>query len=554
MIDGYLGLQQISEWEEYRSILESGNLFSAKWVDLRGNHDSFNVPNIYEQSTFCNHSVSGALRGVCDQGKSRHFTYPVTKPYGRYQFIALDMTASPGISVPWNFFGIAIPPVLDFLQKETVASKDFNHTFLLGHFPFSAVSWESYRSSSGQQLNELLTSSSATAYLCGHLHQERMYSRRSGGLLELEVGDLKNNRRFRVFAVDHDLVSMADGTVNTWPLVVITNPKDAMILSDREPWKRMATSSHIRLLAFSPDPILSVIAYIDGQPLKGLEFQQPDHLMPLFVAPWQPSLYAKGLHTITVTVIDGANRTTTAQHSFSLDGIIFPMPLSLGHFLQISDWNRWLGTVFHIVHALVLGMFLLGSEMTRLFVSFFPGAPLHARPNTPSYNMAWPSIFSLFGDIPLVQWLPLFLYWAYLPFGPLQITPSLSENLSGSIYADGFWFGDGKGSGLYTTDGKRLPFSNAALFLFPLVLWCAMGVQYRRWRQAGLRQDSWHFQARPLMFIPMLLGVMNMCISLPRGYGWSETVFSPALAGFVVMAVWVVLMDPRASGGKEKSS
>ena len=56
---------------------------------------------------------------------------------------------------------------------------------------------------------------------------------------------------YRVLAVDHDLISFVDVRLNTWPVVLITNPKDAhYIMRPHEPLGRMRKSTHIRSLEY----------------------------------------------------------------------------------------------------------------------------------------------------------------------------------------------------------------------------------------------------------------------------------------------------------------
>lgn len=53
--------------------------------------------------------------------------------------------------------------------------------------------------------------------------------------------------RYRLVAVDHDLVSFVDTSLHQWPLVLITNPKPAQfVIPHTEPLARMAFSSHVR--------------------------------------------------------------------------------------------------------------------------------------------------------------------------------------------------------------------------------------------------------------------------------------------------------------------
>src|SRR6218665_2905544 len=53
-----------------------------------------------------------------------------------------------------------------------------------------------------------------------------------------------------------------------------------------------------RILVFSKGRIETVVVEIDG-----IDAGEVEHVQgPLFVVPWQPSRYAEGLHTITVSV------------------------------------------------------------------------------------------------------------------------------------------------------------------------------------------------------------------------------------------------------------
>ena len=156
----------------------------------------------------------------------------------------------------------------------------------------------------------------------------RMFARHFGGLLELEVGDFGWSKTYRVFVFDHDLVSLTDTKLATWPAVVITNPKDAsLLLPDREPIHRIQTSSHIRFLAFSPTEPVKFVIEIDGkihpEPVtKAIHMSDETPPPPLYVSKWNPDLYSSGVHTISITVTDKAGNTVTQSQKFSVDGSI----------------------------------------------------------------------------------------------------------------------------------------------------------------------------------------------------------------------------------------
>ena len=61
----------------------------------------------------------------------------------------------------------------------------------------------------------------------------------------------------------------------------------------------MAHSTHIRVLAFSTQPVAMVNVWVDGERVS-----DPHSVSngPLFVVPWQPGRYSTGLHTIRVYV------------------------------------------------------------------------------------------------------------------------------------------------------------------------------------------------------------------------------------------------------------
>lgn len=106
--------------------------------------------------------------------------------------------------------------------------------------------------------------------------------------------------RYRLLAIDHDLLSFTDTRLDHWPLVLITNPKDAhFVVPSREPTKHMLHSTHIRFLAFSPDTITTVTVWVDGERLTT---PMRSGGGALYTVPWQPEKYAAGLHTIRVYV------------------------------------------------------------------------------------------------------------------------------------------------------------------------------------------------------------------------------------------------------------
>ncbi|XP_075358940.1 transmembrane protein 62 isoform X2 [Mycteria americana] len=302
-----LGSEQVEvEWKTYQSILKRSRVMEkTKWIDIKGNHDSFNIPHL--------DSVWNYYRKYSAWRKDGSFHYIHTTSFGNYSFICVDATLSPGPKRPYNFFGILNMNQMKELSLMATESLHSNHTIWFGHFPTSTII------SPAPGIRTLM--SSATAYLCGHLHtmgglMPALHSQHRGGTLELELGDWMDNRRYRILAFDHDLLSFADLNFEEWPVVLITNPKSFLYSSSaHEPLVKILYSTHIRILAFSPSVIISIKVYIDGVHL-GNAHQVSG---PLYVLKWSPQNYSEGFHHIDVTVQDASGRISTRGHIFAME-------------------------------------------------------------------------------------------------------------------------------------------------------------------------------------------------------------------------------------------
>ncbi|NWV25540.1 TMM62 protein, partial [Origma solitaria] len=302
-----LGSEQVEdEWKTYQTILKRSRVMEkTKWIDIKGNHDAFNIPH--------RDSVQNYYRKYSAWRKDGSFHYIHTTSFGNYSFICVDATLSPGPKRPYNFFGILNMNQMAELSLMATESLHSNHTIWFGHYPTSTIV------SPSPGIRTLM--SSATAYLCGHLHtmgglMPVLHSKHHGGTLELELGDWMDNRRYRILAFDHDLLSFADLNFEEWPVVLITNPKSFLYSSStHEPLVKILYSTHIRILAFSPSVIISVQVYIDGVHL-GNAHQVSG---PLYVLKWSPQNYSEGFHRIDVTVQDASGRIGTQGHLFAME-------------------------------------------------------------------------------------------------------------------------------------------------------------------------------------------------------------------------------------------
>lgn len=314
-----LGSQQYEEeWQHYWNTLHNTHVTEKTiWLDTRGNHDNFNLPSLSSPVNF--------YRKYSVQGKTyaRSYVYHLTLPNQQdIAFVALDACLDPGPRRPFNFIGVLDTPEIERVESIIRSNANSTYSIWFGHYPTSTI-----LSQGSRHVRDIMAQDKkAVAYLCGHLHQlggavPHMYTRQQNGILELELADWKHSRIFRVAAFDHGLFSFTDVPHGQWPIILVTNPKHAQFLSPKEPVKSMLHSKHIRILVFSRSELREVAVRLNSDS----QWKPCRHVSgPLYVVPWEPSLYASGIHTLHVKAVDSTGSTTIISHPFSLDGTRIP--------------------------------------------------------------------------------------------------------------------------------------------------------------------------------------------------------------------------------------
>eukprot|EP00111_Clytia_hemisphaerica_P017642 TCONS_00052182-protein len=335
--------QYIKEWRTYNQLVKhcTKNIPKAKWLDVRGNHDSFNVPslnkhwNLYEEYAASQQKFSSGLHHYIHQTK-----------YGKYAFTGIDIAPNPGPGRPFNFFALPTEENMKAIEHYSSQSFKYNGTVWYGHYPLSITT-------KAHELRILL--SSGIAYLCGHLHKfpllPHMHAIHNEGLRELELSDWKYTRKFRLAAFDHDSFSFVDVTYPIETIVLFTNPVDARyMVQGKTPLHQIKSSTHIRFLLFASQDIdsMKVRVFIDDEILC----KETNRQGPLNTCSWNPSKYQYRIHKIQV-VIENGKGIEEYSMEFSLDGTRIPLGIR-SVILILTDLCTMLRALFVLTVILVV--------------------------------------------------------------------------------------------------------------------------------------------------------------------------------------------------------
>ncbi|KZC13997.1 Transmembrane protein 62 [Dufourea novaeangliae] len=258
-----MGSKQIlEEWKYYKQVLDETEVAKKTlWLDVRGNHDNFNVVSLEAKNNYySNYSIQGKKH-------PRSYMYTINIGSELYTFIAVDACLKPGPRRPFNFVGVLDEQEIKSIHSLVNKSQESNADFVIwfGHYPTSCILSQT---NTGVR-NIIGRYKESMVYLCGHYHTlggtvPNMYTLQQAGFLELELADWKDNRMYRLAAIDHGQFSFIDVKHEEWPVVLITNPKHALYTMPRkENVLSVVKSTHIRVLAFSIAPIKSVEVQLD---------------------------------------------------------------------------------------------------------------------------------------------------------------------------------------------------------------------------------------------------------------------------------------------------
>ncbi|XP_063982215.1 transmembrane protein 62-like [Diachasmimorpha longicaudata] len=430
--------QSLDEWKHYKRVLdESGVLKKTTWLDVRGNHDNFNVINMKSpENYYLNYSVQGRRH-------PRSYLHQLVQNSQTYSFIAVDACLEPGPKRPFNFVGFLDEYEIDKIKELVQESKRLNSDYIVwfGHYPTSCI-----LSQCNNGIREIMAEhKEGMVYLCGHYHTlgglvPEMYTLQRGGYLELELADWKDNRMYRVGIIDHGQFSFSDNQHNNWPVAVITNPKHVLFtMPERENIKSIVESTHVRVLAFSTVPIKSVSIRINEE--GWVQCRKVEG--PLYVTRWNASRYLNGIHTIRTKVVDELNREKEVVQMFALDGSRMSFKV-LGKFLLMSDASR--------IFAIAFGVMLVLNVIPLCVLRVCHKLVLMKKMQRPRLRIRCFHIFVrkvwITSTINYLFW-PMVLYPLYLVFGPWAAGEVIEDSF-GVIFAWGMYIGNSYLPGSFT--------------------------------------------------------------------------------------------------------
>ncbi|XP_045678605.1 transmembrane protein 62 isoform X3 [Phyllostomus hastatus] len=342
------------------------------------------------------------------------------------------------------------------------------------------------------------------------------------GTLELEVGDWKNNRRYRIFAFDHDLFSFADLIFGEWPVVLITNPKSLLYSCPKhEPLERLLQSTHIRILAFSLSSITSVTVKIDGVHLG----QAVHSSGPIFTLKWNPRNYSDSTHNIEVTVQDSAGRSKSVHHIFSLqedNQLRFDL---LASFVLLTDHCTVARVLFVMIVLIQLSILIIFRHRGYLELKGPPGFL-----NLTSFSLHVLSKINIF-------YYSVLLLTLYTVLGP-WFFGEITEGKMGCCFSFGI-FVDGhflQGSITFIVGLLQLAFFNIPLMTY--LCWSLLQRCFGHNFKSHIHQGK-YLKIIPVHLLMLLLYIWQIysCYSLHMSYGTLAFFFSP-------LRTWLTLLTP----------
>ncbi|XP_025424702.1 transmembrane protein 62-like isoform X2 [Sipha flava] len=522
--DGIGSTQYEGEWLAYHDVLTSGKVSEkTKWLDVRGNHDSFDVNNLDSPNNF--------YRKYSEQGKSypRSYKYKVTNHAGMsLNFIAVDACLDPGPKRPFNFIGNLDEDEINSLNL--LANNTNGPIIWFGHYPTSCI----YTTGSKSIRSIIGENHMSVAYLCGHLHTlgglvPQMYTIQNEGFVELELADWKDERMFRLLAFDQGSFTFIDVRHGQWPIILVTNPKIPWLtIRDMETEEdKKKNLKFIRILAFSVDPIKHVLVQINKE-YKWKNCSKVEG-SPLFITEWDSNDYSSGLHVINVKVEDIQGRIHIVSQPFSLDNskptfkMFSQWPLSV----YFPDLLLLMFVIASLVNLLPLIIYRFVCKCTKYKINYNAKLSLISRYSRKMILLS--NVNRLF--------YPLLLFYIYLCLGPWAVGELVTDSI-GWVFPWGIYV---KGKLIKDSYIYVYGFGQIITFQFPLT--CILSHRLDK-RMQTLPNIQYTLVNSPYIYIDLLFFFLIIwqivcCVWFWGAYGWIATIFGPLKTWSIFIALWL---------------
>ncbi|KAL6646432.1 hypothetical protein ACP70R_018040 [Stipagrostis hirtigluma subsp. patula] len=415
--------QEKVEWIEYENVIndiaDRSGLNKEVFYDLRGNHDSYGVPEVGGMLDFYrNHSINARLGRT---GMVQSIT--LQNSGWKYLFVGLDSAMDIGLRSPTNIFGQPTDQLLTDL--DAALSQWDNHSIsfpitkiAFGHFPisFSALT------TSGISIRDVFLKHSLSAYLCGHLHtnfgrnlkrhhisdQHQLSSKQyyqtdihedmptalnihncsartesSAEFWEWEMGDWRSARSMRIVAVDSGYVSYTDinFTFGSRDVIIVpTFPLDSRFMQrssyPHDSSCQAMSTTHlgtVRTLVFSRQKIESVTAKVYDSRSGGLHLLLEQEMErtsrsgargDMFTAPWNWRALVDELpdrYWLQIEVMDMSGEIYYSQlRPFSVNGLAAKVSWTWKEFRVMGcQWNQLYYPIMWSTFAFLFSLILI---------------------------------------------------------------------------------------------------------------------------------------------------------------------------------------------------
>lgn len=596
--------QREYEWMEYAKMMSTAEkdlgLSNASLIDMRGNHDTFDVPIRNGKRDF--YSSYGVQKSGWSQGRILLHSFPGSNNCPIYSLVGIDLVPEIGLRSPTNFAGTLSPSIIQEFEEKIVSdmkywyAKGCDPVYIgYGHYPLSIVASSSRAFVKDQKrLQTFLLKYGIHTWLCGHLHDAfgdhlfRIHQGDASTLLELEITDWKLLRRFRIIAVDDRRLSvmnfeLEDPNAST-PSVQATDPDvildgvAILITSPSNPYfsplgNRPVSNrlTEIKALVWPLESslgALNVEAHLFCENTIWKSFSMNSTIDAFLYAIDAEVIMAMPCeeskrNVQVVAEIEGTSRISTSEKR-SLTGYIRPKMYPHSLWEKIAFATNWFESfqnffvgflLFHVIYLLLIPK-LFSSWNSHEMGSF------NSRRETNGNKSDWVSIFSktFMGPIDAlitassysIFWWGQIAYTCLMGVGPWTIARVLSGQPHAIIFVPTVYISHG---GRYVgVFSPEMPFRGCFFYLgvvLPGTLWMVWSIhRYRIQDDECRNRNRWVTMIYSVVGLISLFGFVFFVFTSWIYYGPISVFLSPIFQGWLLLQglswIYVVRSIPKS--------